>query len=170
MPLTLEEIELVAVGASIAAGCKPCTDYHMKKVKETAATDGDIRQAIDIAARIRHEAADIMRAHGLRQLGVPGDAENPASPASPAEPSRIEELVAIGAAFAENCTATLKHHLETSGKAGISQLEVEAVAKLARFIKGKAASHVEKLVPLEEPPEESRDGCGPTRMMSACCG
>ena len=175
MSLTLKEKELVAVGNSIAAGCKPCTNYHMKKVKEAEATEGEIRQAIKIAAEIRRHAAEIMMAHGLRQLGVPDDGEYVA-PAE--EASRIEELIAIGASFAVNCTATLKHHLKASGKAGISRGEVEEVAKLAQFIKGKAASHVEKLVPLEEvaedkataKPEESKGGCGPMKTMSVCCG
>ena len=44
------------------------------------------------------------------------------------------------------------------------------MAKLAHFIKGKAASHVEKLVPLEEASEESDDGCGPIEMLSGSCG
>ncbi len=175
MSLTLKEKELVAVGSSIAAGCKPCTNHHMKKVKETEATEGEIRQAIEIAAEIRHNAAEIMLAHGLRRLGVLDDAEYLA-PAD--ETSRVKELIAIGAAFAVNCTSTLEHHLKAGGEAGISRGEVEEVAKLAQFIKGKAASHVEKLVPLEEAaedkattkPEESRGGCGPMKMMSVCCG
>ena len=175
MSLTLKELELVAVGSSIAAGCNPCTNYHMKKVKETGATEAEIRQAIELAAETRRNAAEIMMAHGLRQLGVLNDAEYLA-PAE--EASRIEELIAIGAAFAVNCSSTLKHHLKASGKAGISQDDVEEVAKLAQFIKAKAASHVEKLVPLEDAaehetttkPEESKGRCGPMKMMSACCG
>lgn len=175
MSLTLKEQELVAVGSSIAAGCKPCTNYHMKKVKEAEATEVEIRRAIEIATEVRRHAADIMVAHGLRQLGVLDHAEPPA----PAEQAcRIEELTAIGAAFAVNCGSTLKHHLKTSGGAGISRDEVEEVVKLAKFIKGKAASHVEKLVPLEDAtedgaatkPEESKGRYGPMKMMSACCG
>jgi len=174
MSLTLKEKELVAVGGSIAAGCIPCTNYHMKKVKEAEATEAEIRQAIEIAAETRRETAEIMMAHGLRQLGIVSHAEHPASAE---EASRIEELIAIGAAFAVNCTSTLKHHLKASGRAGISQDEVEEVAKLAKFIKGKAASHVEKLVPVEEAsednattkPGDSEGGHGPRKMMAACC-
>ena len=146
MPLTLKEKELVAVGTSIAAGCKPCTSYHMKKVKEAEATEGEIRQAIKIAAEIRRHAAEIMMAHGLRQLGVPDDGEYVA-PAE--EASRIEELIAIGAAFAVNCTTSLKLYLKNISKAGISQDEVEEVAELAQFIRGKAAFHADKLVSLK---------------------
>ncbi len=175
MSLTLKEKELVAVGISVAAGCKPCTNYHMRKVKETEATEGEIRQAIEIAAEIRHQAADIMRAHAVRQLGVLDDAEYLVSGG---ETSRIRELIVIGAAFAVNCTLTVEHHLRASGDACISQDEVEEVAKLAQFIKDKAASHVEKLVPLEAAaedqstlhPEESKGGEGSMKMASACCG
>jgi AhpD family alkylhydroperoxidase len=175
MSLSLKEKELVAVGNSIAAGCKPCTDYHMKKVRESGATDEEIRYAIEIAAEIRRNAAEILMAHGLRQLGALDDAEHLASAG---ETSRIKELISIGAAFAVNCTSTLKHHLEAGGEAGISRGEVEEVVELAQFIKGMAASHVEKLVPLEAvtedesatKPEESTGGCDPMKMMSGCCG
>ncbi len=175
MSLTLTENELVAVGKSIAAGCKPCTNYHLKKVTEAEATEGEIRQAIEIAVEIRHHAADIMMTHGVRQPGVLDDAEYLASAG---ETSRIRELIAIGAAFAVNCTTTLKHHLKASGETGISRSEVEEVVKLARFIKDKAASHVEKLVPLEAAaedrsathPEESKGRQGPLKMTASCCG
>ena len=174
MSLNFKEQELVAVGTSIAAGCRPCTNYHMKKVKETGATEGEIRQAIEIAAEIRRNAAEIMMVHGLRQLRVRDDAQHLASAE---DTNRIKELIAIGAAFAVNCTATLTHHLKAGGEAGISQDEVEEVVRLAQFIKGKAASHVEKLVPLEEVaedkaitnPEESKGRYGPVKTMSACC-
>jgi AhpD family alkylhydroperoxidase len=45
MPITKKEKELAAVGISIAAGCKPCTDYHMKAVREAGASDDEIRRA-----------------------------------------------------------------------------------------------------------------------------
>ena len=129
MSLSLNEKELVAVGNFIAAGCKPCTDYHMKKVRESGATDGEIRHAIEIAAEIRRNAAEILMAHGLRRLGVHDDAEHLASAG---ETSRINEPISIGVAFAVNCASTLKHHLEAGGEAGISRGEVEEVVELAR--------------------------------------
>jgi len=35
--LTQKEKELGAVGASIAAGCQPCTAYHLRAARDTGA-------------------------------------------------------------------------------------------------------------------------------------
>jgi AhpD family alkylhydroperoxidase len=39
MPITNKE--LAEVGIFIAAGCKPCTDYHMKAVRQAGALDSE---------------------------------------------------------------------------------------------------------------------------------
>jgi AhpD family alkylhydroperoxidase len=49
MALTVKEKELVNIGASVATGCKPCTDYHFKKVRKAGAQDDEIKQAISFA-------------------------------------------------------------------------------------------------------------------------
>jgi len=33
------------VGISVTTGCKPCTDYHVKKVREVGASNSEIKQA-----------------------------------------------------------------------------------------------------------------------------
>ncbi len=68
MALKLTEKELVAVGTSVAAGCKPCTNYHLREVRKTEASDAEIRQAIAQAAQVRRDATEIMEGHGLEQL------------------------------------------------------------------------------------------------------
>ena len=147
MTLRLKERELVAVGVSVAAGCKPCTDYHVKAVREAKATDDEIRQAIDDAISVRRNASDVMRGYGLCHLGetakaVEGGCTKPTT--------RIKELISIAAAFAVNCTTNLEKHLAVAKALGVSGEEIQDVIKLATFIKGKAASHVEKLVAPQE--------------------
>ena len=39
MGLTFKEQELVNIGASVATGCRPCTDFHFMKVREAGASD-----------------------------------------------------------------------------------------------------------------------------------
>ncbi len=60
--------------------------------------------------------------------------------------NRVRELVSVGAAFGVNCTSNLKEHLVAAETVGISQEEVAEIAKLAAFIKERAASHVGRLV------------------------
>jgi len=141
MSLPINEKELAAVGISMAAGCKPCTDYHVQKALTSGATDDEIRQAIIDAACVRESALKIMKAHGLIHLGdVIGETDCGCE-----ETNRIKELVSVGAAYAVNCTTNLEKHIEAAKKLDITEIELKEVVKLAEFIKGKAASHVEKI-------------------------
>ncbi|TKJ34418.1 MAG: alkylhydroperoxidase AhpD family core domain protein [Planctomycetes bacterium B3_Pla] len=45
--------ELIAIGASIAANCKPCLEYHVNKAKENGADEQEIAEAIAVAKMVR---------------------------------------------------------------------------------------------------------------------
>ena len=51
--LDARTVELAAVSASIAGGCRPCLDYHFKKALETGSTIGQIQEAIELGKMIR---------------------------------------------------------------------------------------------------------------------
>ncbi len=162
MSLNFKEKELVAVGASVAAGCKPCTNYHFKKVQEAGAFDEEIKQAISDATSMRDSAKRIMEAHALKHLGIVEDVdENDGSENT----TRIKELVSVASAFAVNCTSNLEKHIALAQNVGISDSEIKSVLELALFIKGKASSHVDRIAerignevyPVEK--AEDRGGC-----------
>ncbi|HJM50532.1 MAG TPA: carboxymuconolactone decarboxylase family protein [Alphaproteobacteria bacterium] len=138
MTMRLKEKELAAVGISLAAGCRPCTDYHLKAVRQAKAGDEEISRARRIAIGVRGRAAEIMAVHGLASGPAP----------YPLSQDRTALLIAIGAAFTVNCTTSLEHYLALAPAAAIDQDELAALAKLATFIRGKAISHVEALVPV----------------------
>ena len=143
MAITVKERELAAVAISVASGCKPCTNYHVKAVREAGASDEEIKRAVADSLSVRKSATNFMKAHALARLGQEGshsDADGPDST------NRVRELVSVGAAFGVNCTSNLKEHLAAAETVGISQAEVAEIAKLATFIKERAASHVERLV------------------------
>ena len=142
MTLRLKERELVAVGASVAAGCMPCTDFHVVAARRAKAMDEDIRQAIADALCVRRSAAEVMEAHGLSHLGDTSLAEECGCSG---KTTRIKELISIGAAFAVNCTLNLEKHLAAAATVEITADEVQSVVELAGLIKGQAVSHVEKL-------------------------
>jgi AhpD family alkylhydroperoxidase len=102
MAITKKEKELATVGISIAAGCKLCTDYHMKAVRQAGASDGEIRQAIQNAVSLRNVATAIMEKYSLTHLG-----ENGAEQAVVPPRDRVAELLGLGAAFAVNCESSL---------------------------------------------------------------
>jgi len=149
MTLRLKERELVAVGVSLAAGCKPCTDYHFKAAREAKCGEAELRRAVEVGLDLRRRAVDVMTSFGLQHLG---DEVAPLDMV-PEQTTRIDELVAIGAALAVNCPTSLAHHLAAAERFDISEAEIADIAKLAIFIKGKAAAHAEKLV-VAEPPAE----------------
>jgi AhpD family alkylhydroperoxidase len=152
MPITKKEKELAAVGISIAAGCKPCTDYHMKAVREAGASDDEIRRAIEDAVVVRNAATFIMRDYGHSHLG---NAEHEEAAAKPRD--RVAELVGIGAAFAVNCVSSLEKYSGHAEAAGVTREEILEIVKLAKFIKERGASHVNRWT------ESLEHGQGPNR-------
>lgn len=158
MPITNLEKELAAVGISIAAGCKPCTDFHMKAVRKAGAAEPAVRAAVEQAAAVRAAANGVMHAYGLAHLG-----DDATAPAAPGAADRQAVLTGLGAAFAVNCTSTLEQHIAAAGDAGVATEEIVEVARLARFVKGKAASHVDRRIEVLEKE-------GEVEPAAACCG
>lgn len=144
MAWTDKEKELVSVGISVAAGCRPCTKYHFKHARELA-SDDEIRLAIDAAISVRKQAAVNMESFAITNLVSGGEGDSKSIQGD----DRIGVMVRLGAAYAVNSTADLEIQLQAADSIGISGDELQAIAKLAGFIRGKAISHVEKLIPLD---------------------
>jgi AhpD family alkylhydroperoxidase len=53
-------LELIAVGASVAANCQPCLDYNVGKALEFGADRQQIAEAIEVGKRVRQGAASKM--------------------------------------------------------------------------------------------------------------
>ena len=134
MPLTIKEKEVTAVGISVAAGCKPCTNYHVKAAREAGASIEKIKQAVAEALSVRNGSSKIMEDYALARLGEPGHDEEIGLVT---ETNRDKELVSLGAAFAVNCVSNLKKHVSAAEAVCISQEEIAEILKLSKFIKGK---------------------------------
>lgn len=52
--------ELIAIGASITANCKPCLEYHVAKAGESGAAEQEIARAIEVGRMVRKGAASKM--------------------------------------------------------------------------------------------------------------
>ena len=155
--LTEKEQELVAVGASIAAGCRPCTVYHVRAARTAGADEGEIRQAVNDALDVRRSATASMARLAERQLGgVPAsDATNGS------EKSLIGELVSVGAALAVNCVTNLETHLTAAWQLGATVRQIQTVLDIARSVKGMAGKKAEAAI--AKAAEESQvcaDDCG----------
>ncbi len=153
MVLRLKERELAAVGISVATGCKPCTDYHVKAARKARASDDEIGRAVAAALSVRTSATAIMEAHALAHLGEAGHGDGTGG-----ETDRAKELVSVGAAFGVNCASSLEKHLAAARAIGISDEDIADIVKLAVFIKGMAASHVNRMAGVEEAKDDRAGG------------
>ncbi len=136
--LSVEQRELVAVGASIGAGCHPCVKYHIKAGTDAGLAGGRVLAAVTSAERVAAEAAERMHVHARAQLG--------AEPALPAEVSPLDDVLAsFGAALAANDLANIERHLQAASKLGVSRSQLQEAIEVTQKVQQNAARiHVEK--------------------------
>ncbi len=139
--LTQKEKKLVAIGASIAAGCQPCTGHYFKAVRQAGATEAEIRQAVDAALCVRNSATKIMAGLAEEYLGNGRAAEEPCCSSKPL----IGELVSIGAALAVNCATNLETHLQAARTVGATERQIQTALGVARAIKKVAEQKAEAI-------------------------
>jgi len=155
--LTEKEDELVAVGASIAASCRPCTAYHVPAAHSAGADKEEIRQAVSDALDVRRSATASMARLAEKQ---PGDAlESDATHGS--EKSLIGELVSVGAALAVNCVTNLETHLTAAWQLGATVRQIQTALDIARAVKSMAGKKAEAAIAkMAEENKVCADDCG----------
>jgi AhpD family alkylhydroperoxidase len=124
-PIAEKDQELVAVGASIASGCVPCTKFHLRAAAGVGATSEEIAQAVRDATHVRRRATDVMA-----QAGGLASAERETNPGV-GKRTLVRELVSVGAAYAVNCATSLRAHLEAARALGATDAQLFAALKIA---------------------------------------
>ena len=170
--LTEKEQELVAVGASIAAGCRPCTAYHVRAARIAGADKEEIRQAANDALDVRRSATASMARLAEKQLG-----DAPKSDATNySEESLIGELVSVSAALAINCVTNLETHLAAAWQLGATVRQIQTALGIARAVKNMAAKKADEAVTkIAGESQVCADDCGchtdtnPLSATSAAC-
>lgn len=80
MGLDLKTKELVAIGASVVAGCQPCMKYHFKAAKDSGATEEEIKDAIDTVQAVKMESVTVLDKFAEELLG---ESQRPSSERHP---------------------------------------------------------------------------------------
>jgi AhpD family alkylhydroperoxidase len=76
MKLDHRTIQLIAVGASVAANCQPCLEYNLGKARECGVDKREITEAIAVAKMVRKGAAAKMDELAMKLNGkLPMEAE-----------------------------------------------------------------------------------------------
>lgn len=161
--LSLEQKELVAVGASVGAGCHPCVDHHLKAGAK-AGLDGErLLAAVTSAERVAAEAAVLMSDHVRAKLDP--------TVAEAALLSRLEEaLTSLGAALGANDATNIERQLRTALDLGATRPQLEQAIETAHTVQENAARiHLREAKRLLDALEavaapwdkaEAGDGCG----------
>jgi len=133
--LTDKETELVAIGASIGAGCQPCTQYHVGAALKSSLTPDEVRRAIDEAQAVRREGGIAVSNVGRVILGIEGEqVEQPIEPGA-----RDQALVYVGAAAGCNAARLLAGYVAKAVPALILGEELRAALEMAETVKQHAA-------------------------------
>jgi AhpD family alkylhydroperoxidase len=140
--LSEKDQEVIAVGASIASGCLPCTKFHLRAASRMGANEHEILQAARDATHVRTVATEVMAKAG----GLPSTVSDQSIADSAEARSLIRELVSIGAAYAINCSTSLGSHIATARSLGATDGQILVALKIARGIgdvaRGKAEAAV----------------------------
>jgi len=174
-PLTEKEQELVAVGASIAAGCRPCAKYHFRAARAVGASEEEICQAVNDALDVRRSATESMARLAEKYLkDAPGSNTGYLS-----AKSLLSELVSIGAALGVNCVTNLGTHVTAARQLGATDRQIQIVLGIARAVKNMASNRIEAAIAAAiEKSEGCADDCDcqadkrpPSTQLAEChCG
>jgi AhpD family alkylhydroperoxidase len=130
--LSREQKELVAVGASVGAGCQPCVSHHLKAGAEAGLDAEQLLAAVTSAERVSAEAAVAMGDHAHGELGPTNR--------SPALLSRREETFAsLGAALGANDVKNIERQLRAAADLGASRSQLEQAIETAHNVQESAA-------------------------------
>lgn len=139
MSLRELDIETLAVGLSIAAGCKPCTRFHIGAARKLGASDSDLLGIV--AATLIHSHSNSVGALALAELGSRPRPEE----TSPAQAQRAA-LLGVGLAVCHNDVESMKTAVRRARDLGAADESIMTIFGLAARIKQKAASHLDGIV------------------------
>ena len=138
--LSDQEREHVAIGAAIGAGCRPCTQYHVKAATEAGLSTDDILAAVEEAELVRIEAATGIADYARGKLGGAGNHNSPVC--SPA--TQAQALAQVGAATGANAGRLLGDLLPRARGLGLSDDALGEAVSVAGKVKSAAAGFFDK--------------------------
>ena len=160
--LSSAQKELVAVGAAVGAGCRPCVSHHLKAGAKAGLGGEQLLAAVTSAERVSAEAAVAMGDHARGTLG----------PTVPALLSRLEEaLASLGAAVGANDVTNIERQLRAAVELGGSRPQLRQAIETAHSVQESAARihlrEAERLLDAVAPvgaaaqtEAQSDEGCG----------
>ena len=136
--LTRADKELIAVAASLAAGCIPCTAHHAHAVREAGASEQDARWAAGIGLAVRRHSLAVMSSLAAEHFGtaVASDADQLRDDGYVPE---LAPLVGVAAATAADCVPALEHYIDDARAAEIAENDIRRALGIGRVVRETAA-------------------------------
>jgi AhpD family alkylhydroperoxidase len=163
--LTEKEKELIAIGASVAAGCQPCTEYHVKAARSAGVCDRSLTLAVETALAVRQSATRTMDEWAGECQGARPQLDD----GFRAEKRLIAELTAVAAAFAVNSVGDLRARLQSAGECGATAEQIRSAIVMAGAIKKVAGEKVAAFL-TEQFGEAASCGAAPVQPVGCGCG
>ena len=159
--MTRQGKTLVALGASVAAGCQPCTEFQVKAAREAGACDRGIQLAVETALGVRHAATRGMDRWSERCQGARPELEAPFR----SELRVLAELVSVASAVCVQSVPDLVLHLSEARQAGATSDQIRAAVGIAKSVRNAALEQIEVVLAQEDEHLASATGasvgCGP---------
>ena len=135
-----KERESVAIGAAIGAGCRPCTQYHVRAALKAGLSEEDVRQAVSEAEVLRIQAATSIAEYARGLVG--GGEEADATLCYPSAP--LQALAQVGAAAGGNAGPVLDWLLPQARGLGLTNEALTEAVELASMVKKMAGEFFRK--------------------------
>ena len=129
--LTDQQRELVAIGASIGAGCHPCVSYHLKAGARAGMSAERLLAGVVNAELAAAESAERLTDHVRAQLG--SEVREPK-----VAPPLDEALASLGGALGSNDLANVERQLLAARQLGVSRPQLREAIELARAVQENA--------------------------------
>ncbi len=136
--LSDKDRELIGIGASIAAACRPCANFHLRAAAIAGAGDAEISRAINDALSICRDAKEVMQSIASQHTG------SSRFDASSEDNGLLSELVSVSAAYALNSVPDLETHVAAARTLGATEGQILTAIKIAKAVKRIAERQVQE--------------------------
>ena len=156
-PVRLErkDKELIAVAASLAAGCIPCTEHHSVAVREAGASESEVRWAAAIGMAVKRRSLAVMGTLATERLGLDGSRVD-AAPDLAVDETPLAPLVTVAAAVAAHCVPAIEESVAHARRLGWAERDLRRALGVGRMIRETGARKADEAASrLLEPENES---------------
>jgi AhpD family alkylhydroperoxidase len=153
--LSPKQKHLIGVGASIAAGCEPCTLSYATAARDAGACERGIRYAVEAGLAGRERATAEVAAFAAKSLGSPE-----VDAAFRADRALLEALIGVAAAVASGAASLVQPRIDEARARGATDEQARAAVAIAQAARRGAERHTDAA--LRGPGSETSDaGCCP---------